>query len=248
MNTVRRVGDTVVRNAGPWTPTIHRYLAHLAASGIDWVPRPVSFTRDHEVLSFVAGNVPIYPLPDWIWRDDVVVDAAKHLRSLHDASLGFDLDQAIWQLPTHPPIEVICHNDFAPHNLAFDDDHVVGAIDFDTCSPGSRMWDIAYLATRIVPLTAVHPTGAPRDDQSRRRIQLLLDSYGSDADWTDVVKVAIVRLRDLAAFSIRAANELSKPHLLEDAAGYERDASHLEGVLAPNPEGGHSAPAPGGAA
>lgn len=231
MNAVRRVGDTIVRAAGPWTPTIHRYLHHLRAAGINWIPRPLSATSDHEVLSFVAGDVPLYPLPDWVWADEVLVDAAQHLRALHDASLDFDTADAIWQTPPHPPIEVICHNDFAPHNLAFENGRLVGAIDFDTCSPGSRIWDIAYLATRIVPLTAERPVGVPAEDQSRRRVQLLLDSYGSDKDWAEVMRMAVVRLRDLATFSIRKAGELAKPQLRVDAAGYERDAIHLEGML-----------------
>lgn len=231
MNAVRRAGDTVVRTAGAWTPTIHRYLRHLAAAGIDWIPRPVSIGPDHEVLSFVEGEVPLYPLPDWVWRDDALADAAEHLRALHDASVGFDLEGAIWRVPVRSPVEVICHNDFAPHNLVFENGRVVGAIDFDTCSPGSRMWDISYLATRMAPLVAELPPGAPAEDRFRDRIRLLLDSYGSDADWTEVLRVAIIRLRDLSAFTVRMAAELSKPQLLEDAAGYERDATHLAGVL-----------------
>jgi hypothetical protein len=232
MNAVRRIGDTVVRTAGPWTPTIHRYLRHLQTGGIDWVPRPLGVENDTETLSFIAGTVPLYPLPGWVWSDAALVEAAQRLRALHDASVGFDTDGALWQLPPHPPIEVICHNDFAPHNLAFDDGQVVGAIDFDTSSPGSRMWDIAYLATRMVPLTAELPPDGPPENDSRRRVQLLLDSYGSDEQWTEVLRVAVIRLRDLAVFSLRKADELGKPELRDNAAGYERDASHLEVVLA----------------
>ncbi|HEU0205424.1 MAG TPA: aminoglycoside phosphotransferase family protein [Pseudolysinimonas sp.] len=231
MNAVRRAGDTVVRTAGVWTPTIHRYLRHLAATGIEWIPRALSIGADHEVLSFVEGEVPLYPLPDWVWLDDALVDAAAHLRALHDASVGFDTEGAIWRVPAHSPVEVICHNDFTPHNLAFEKGRVVGVIDFDTCSPGSRMWDIAYLATRMMPLAAEPPPGTPAGDRSRDRIRLLLDSYGSDADWTEVVQMAIVRLRDLSAFTVRIAAELSRPGLLEDAVGFELDAAHLAGVL-----------------
>jgi hypothetical protein len=231
MNSVTRVGDTVHRRAGSWTPTIHRYLRHLGSVGISWVPQPLTIDGDSEVLSFVEGDVPIYPLPDWVWSDDALIDAARHLRMLHDASVGFDREAAIWQLPTHEPIEVICHNDLAPHNLAFVDGRVVGAIDFDTSSPGPRIWDLAYLATRMVPLTADHSDGSPGEDQSHRRVQLMLDAYESAASWVDVVGVAIIRLRDLAEFSRLKAAELGKPHLLGDAALYERDAIHLEGVL-----------------
>jgi hypothetical protein len=231
MNAVRRVGATVVRTAGVWTPTIHRYLRHLAAAGIHWIPRPVSIGRDHEVLSFVEGEVPLYPLPDWVWTDDALADAARHLRLLHDASAGFDTEGAIWRVPAHSPVEVICHNDFAPHNLAFEAGRVVGVIDFDTCSPGPRIWDIAYLATRMVPLTAEPPAGAPAQDRSRDRVQLLLDAYGCDADWAEVLRVAIIRLHDLSAFTVRMAAESAKPQLLMDAAGYDRDATHLEELL-----------------
>ncbi|MEJ1229585.1 MAG: phosphotransferase [Galbitalea sp.] len=137
----------------------------------------------------------------------------------------------MWQLPVHEPVEVICHNDFAPHNLAFVDGAIAGVIDFDTSSPGPRIWDIAYLATRIVPLTRDHPDGSPGEDRSERRIQLLLDSYGSPATVAEVVRVAIVRLRELAIFSRAKADELDKPNLRADAAGYDRDADHLERVL-----------------
>ena len=47
---------------------------------------------------------------------------------------------------------MICHNDFAPYNLAFRDGLPVGAIDFEAASPGPRAWDLAYLAYRLVPL------------------------------------------------------------------------------------------------
>jgi hypothetical protein len=41
MNAVVRVGDTLRRTAGPWTPTVHRYLEYLAAAGVDWAPKPL---------------------------------------------------------------------------------------------------------------------------------------------------------------------------------------------------------------
>ncbi|BDZ48277.1 phosphotransferase [Frondihabitans sucicola] len=229
MNAVERSGDTVLRTAGPWTPTVHRYLDHLALAGIDWAPRPVGIEAGRERLTFVDGDVPLYPLPAWVWADSVLVEAARRLRALHDASVGFALDGAVWQSPAKIPAEVICHNDFAPHNLAFADAVFVGAIDFDQCSPGPRLWDIAYLATRIAPLTEATPDGAPSMDDARRRVDLLLTSYGSDASWNDVLRVAIIRLVDLAELSVRKSVELGKPHLRDDAAAYERDAEFLRG-------------------
>jgi Ser/Thr protein kinase RdoA (MazF antagonist) len=232
MNSVRRVGDTVVRIAGPWTPTVHRYLSRLADAGVDWVPRPIAIDGDNEILSFLHGEVPEYPLPEWVWTDSALADAGRHLRELHDASVGFGTPDDQWQSPTREPVEVICHNDFAPHNLAFRDGRVVGAIDFDMSSPGPRVWDLAYLATRMVPLTSERHDGAVREDQWPRRIRLMLDAYGGGVSEDFLVRVAIDRLRDLAEFSRRRAAQLEKTVLLDHAALYDRDAIYLEDWLA----------------
>ena len=227
MNAVIRAGDTVRRVAGPWTPTIHRHLHHLAARGIDWIPRVIGVDGDREILSFVDGDVPLYPLPEWVWTDEALVDAARHLRALHDASLDFDLTGATWQWPVAEPFEVICHNDFAPHNLAFADGHVVGAIDFDLCAPGPRLSDLANLATRMVPLTTERHPGSVGEEQWPRRIRLMLDSYGSEIDWVEVVRAAVVRLRHEAEFTRTKALELGKPELQGHAVLYDRDAAYL---------------------
>ena len=227
MNAVERAGDTVLRFGGPWTPTVHRYLDYLAMAGVSWAPRPLGIEGDRERLSFIAGDVPLYPLPDWVWAESVLIDGATRLRQLHDASIGFALDGAVWQSRAKVPAEVICHNDFAPHNLAFVDGSIVGAIDFDMCSPGPRLWDLAYFATRAVPLTQDTPANAPGMDQARHRVDLLLRAYGSDATWSDVIRVAIIRLYDLAEMSREKALELAKPHLIDEAEMYERDAVFL---------------------
>lgn len=235
MNMVLREGDTVVRNAGPWTPTVHRYLRYLRMAGIDWVSGPVEIMAatadgpERERLSYLHGEVPMYPLPDWVWADHLLSDGTQHLRRLHDASVGFGSDSAIWQAPAKVPAEVICHNDFAPHNLVFRNGHIVGVIDFDFCSPGPRLWDIAYFATRIVPLTAISAANAPAMDDARRRVQIILDGYGErhGLTWDDVLRVAIIRLHDLADLSREKAGELRKPELLDDANLYDRDGHYL---------------------
>jgi len=231
MNAVERSGDTVLRDAGPWTPTVHRYLEYVAVAGVDWAPRPLGIEGDRERLSFIDGEVPVYPLPDLVWADAVLEQGGRLLRQLHDASIGFPTDGAVWQSPAKIPAEVICHNDFAPHNLAFTDGAIVGAIDFDMCSPGPRLWDLAYFATRAVPLTASTPANAPGMEDARRRVDLTLRAYGSDATWADVLRIAIIRLQDLAQFSISKAQELNNPHLLRDAHGYASDADYLRGHM-----------------
>ncbi|OUD87900.1 hypothetical protein BC477_07895 [Clavibacter michiganensis subsp. michiganensis] len=68
-------------------------------------------------------------------------------------------------------------------------------------------------------------------DDARRRVELLLDAYGSDATWADVLRITILRLHDLAGISLAKADELGKPHLRADAACYSADAASLRGIL-----------------
>ena len=227
MSTVLRVGETVERTAGPWTPTVHRLLAHLPTRGIDWAPRPLGRTTDgREVLTFVPGQVPHYPLPDYVWDDANLTEAARRLADLHDATSTFDRTDAIWQLPGREPAEVVCHNDFAPYNLAFTAGRVTGAIDFDTCSPGPRIWDVAYLAYRMVPLTHPGNTDAPVTSiaERRRRIALACRAYGPGPAPSALLPVVIDRLLDLAEFTERRASA-GATHIGGHGALYRRDAA-----------------------
>ena len=65
---VVRVGDTVRRPAGPWTPAVHALLAHLHSAGLTGAPGPLGIDeRGREVLTFIPGT-PAWPgkfhLPD----------------------------------------------------------------------------------------------------------------------------------------------------------------------------------------
>lgn len=231
-----RVGKTVRRPAGPWSPTIRRLLGYLRERGITWIPQPLGVDEGgRDKVSYLAGVVPQYPLPDWVWSDSVLVDTARYLEAFHEASKDFDSAHATWQVPAHHPVEVICHNDFAPYNMVFDDEQLRAVIDWDTASPGPRVWDLAYLAYRIVPLT--DPANRDGLDGSltgrARRLRLLCHSYGHQLDPSRVLPVAIQRLVDLADFTeIRATGD--REYLHEHAGLYRRDAiwidANIEGL------------------
>ena len=38
-----RVGDTVRRPSGPWTPAVHELMAHVRSAGVSAVPRPIGW-------------------------------------------------------------------------------------------------------------------------------------------------------------------------------------------------------------
>ena len=227
MNSVVRVGDTVRRIPGNCTPTIHRLLVHVRERGVIWVPAPLGYDdRGREILTFIPGEVP-HEMPQWVWSDVVLADVARSLRQWHDATIGFDAVGSTWGLDARDPPEVICHNDFAPYNMVFTDGRLTGVIDFDYCSPGPRIWDIAYLAYRLAPLSgALGPEPFSAGEQAAR-LGRLLAAYGSLASSEEVVATAVPRLRDLADFSDRAAAELGNPDLTRHADGYRADADRL---------------------
>ena len=222
-----RRGDAVLRPVAPWTASVHALLAHLRARGVDWVPEPRGVVpapgAAPEVrlaaVSWVDGDVPAYPMPAYVWAPSVLDRAAGMLRELHDAGEGFDRSGRVWALPAREPAEVICHNDFAPYNLAFRDGLPVGAIDFEAASPGPRAWDLAYLAYRLVPLAHPDNPDLPARADARARLARLCAAYGVIPP-SDVLALLPERLRTLAASAPRA-----------HAKCYLADATHIDGLL-----------------
>lgn len=229
-----RYGDRVHRVAGPWSSTVHAYLRHLRANGVDLVPEPFGFDEQgREVLAFLRGAVPAYPLPDVVWTDAFLVQAAEVLRRLHDASVGFATEAAVWQQAVREPAQVISVNDFAPYNLVLDGDRIVGVIDLDQASPGPRVRDLAHLAYRLVPLTAPeNGDGRASSTAERgRRLRLIADAYRGLAPAEVLVAVEPL-LHEVADH----ADGAGRP---DHAALYRRDAvwiaDHVQALLPTTP-------------
>jgi hypothetical protein len=237
MTQVVRVGDTVRRAAGPWTPTIHAFLRHLRASGFDMVPEPLGIdAQGREIISLLPGAPATYPLPGFAWSDATLSTVAQTLRAFHDAGHGFvPPPGGRWQWPAHAPAQVVCHNDFAPYNLMFQDGTLTGVIDLDLASPGPRVWDMAYTAYRFVPLTDPANPDAPfpGEDAQARRLEAFCSAYGDPAIApTDVLEAAAAKLRELIAFIEReaAAGDAAQQAVLArgDVRIYQRDIAHIE--------------------
>lgn len=173
-------------------------------------------------------------MPSWVWADAVLTAAAERLAAVHDAMSGFDLQAGVWQLPVHQPVEVVCHNDFVPYNFVFDDDRtLIGVIDWDTASPGPRVWDLAYLAYRLVPLSGPANLDGLGSDlpERRRRLALLCRAYGHGLTPVVVATTAIARLDDLADFTAARA-VAGATHVAGHVELYRDDAVWLTAHLA----------------
>jgi Phosphotransferase enzyme family len=237
MTPVVRVGDTVRRAAGPWTPTIHALLRHICAAGFEAVPEPLGIDdQGREILSLLPGRVATYPLDDFVLAERTLERVARTLRAYHDATVGFaEQPEAVWQWPANEPAEVICHNDFGPYNLMFEGEELTGVIDFDLASPGPRVLDMGYAAYRFVPLTdpANPDVPHPGDAAQARRLEAFCAAYGADRlGPRAVTDAAIGKLRELVDFIVRsaAAGDAAQRVVLErgDVAIFERDIAYLE--------------------
>ncbi|HOA28033.1 MAG TPA: phosphotransferase [Arachnia sp.] len=229
MEPVVRVGDTVRRVAGPWTPAVHRLLRLHETAEIVETPRALGIdAQGREALTFIPGEVMTTQPPETLWSRELLRAAGRLLRRLHDASEPLVSAELTWRQPRREPAEVVCHNDFAPYNLIVDGDRLVGVIDFDMASPGSRLWDIAYLAYRLAPY-AEDAAGfdAGRHGTCADRLTELLDAYGIDCPHDEVRHTAARRLDALAEFTKDRADETGRSDLAGHAAMYRRDARRL---------------------
>ena len=186
---VVRVGDTVRRPAGPWTPAVHALLTHLHAAGFEGAPRPLGYDdRGREVLSFIPGPV---AWPDHfrlLDDDEALRRTARLIAGFHDAVAGFvPPPDARWQqLMPAGGAEIIAHGDLAPWNLVLGEPRWA-FIDWDTAGPGTRLWDLAYAMHGFVPLSA---DPAVQRADAGRRLRLMADGYGLTEDQ----RLAVIQL------------------------------------------------------
>ena len=217
---VVRVGDTVRRPAGPWTPAVHALLEHLHGVGFAGAPRPLGIDeRGREVLTFVPGTVPWDERFGLLDPDHRLRAVGRLIRDFHDAVAGFTPPpDARWQtLIPAPGAEIIAHHDLAPWNLVIGDDRWA-FIDWDVAGPGTRLWDLAYALHGFVPLTA-DPTLRRPDPGHRMRV--LADAYGLDEpDRHAIAPLLADRTRALHEFLADQAARGVEPWAGQVAAGH----------------------------
>ncbi len=156
---VVRVGNTVRRPTGPWTPAVHALLKHLEHKGFTGAPRLLGQDEQgREILEYVEGTV---PWPDEGRLDDLALvhRIGGTLRALHDAVADFvPPPDAVWRFPEMAPDAaafaddrgiVVCHNDPAAWNVVVDDERVV-FIDWDVAGPRPPIWDVAYCCVSLL--------------------------------------------------------------------------------------------------
>jgi hypothetical protein len=183
---VVRVGSTVRKPAGPWTPTIHALLTHLRENSFTLAPEPLGVDEQgREVVAWLEGEAAFRPWPAILRTDEGVQVLARTLRRCHEVVRAFDPGpDATWRVGRRRvrPGEIVCHADFAPWNTLWDEDRLVGIIDWDMAEPGSPLMDVAFLALHLVPLRSdeIARESGFLDEPSRlQRLGLLCETYGA---------------------------------------------------------------------
>lgn len=173
-----RIGATVRRGTGPWTPAVHALLAYLREAGLDRVPQVIGIDeRGREVLTLLVGET-ANP-DDGLTSPALLREAMGWLRRYHEVVAGFRPDPVLpWRHARGGPAggQLICHNDFAQYNWTVVESRLAGIIDWDVAGPGWPIDDVAFAAWNAVPL--YRDIGVTR---SAERLTVMCEAYaGSD--------------------------------------------------------------------
>jgi hypothetical protein len=234
---VFRRGGTVLRPAGPWTPTVHALLRHLEQAGFAGAPRVVGDGYDdegREVLTFIEGAF-VHP---HAWSDEGIWRAGRLLRALHDATAGFrpppDAVWCPWPFRTDlgAPGAVIGHCDAGPWNLAARDGLPFAFIDWDTAGPTDRLDEVAATAWWNAQLhddDVAERQGLPSAAARAAQLRYFLDGYELTAAERGglVTRMIEYAIRDCAAEAAQVTPDSADPATLWALAWRSRAAAWM---------------------
>ena len=197
--TVSRVGDSVRRETGPWTATVHAYLRHLRAAGFVGAPEVLGLDEHgREILRFIEGTtmgdaldprepktemVTIRPWSAAIRSDRALAGVGRLLRDLHDAARGFRPATPVWREHDAPMAtdEIVTQGDAGPWNVVFRGEDPVAFIDWDNARPQRPLLDLAGAAWHFIPLgddDHLRASGFAAPFRRGERLRVLGDAYG----------------------------------------------------------------------
>ncbi len=195
-------GEQVTRPAPRNATTIHSFLRHVRAQGIEAVPKPLSLFEGSETLRLLEGAS---GGDGWYHQhtDEGLASAARLLRRIHDVSRSWrPPGDVTWGAPgvgVDPGEDLVfCHGDPGPWNFVWHHNSAVGLIDWDYLHPGPRVDDVAYALQWFAPLRcdefATEWHHFPEVPDRRHRVRVFLDAYG-DLPEFDVVEAVTARMQ-----------------------------------------------------
>jgi hypothetical protein len=239
-----RVGATVRRPTGPWTPAVHALLGHLAARGLPHIPRVLGFDdTGREMLTYLPGRVVDNDTEHL--SDRQLTALVAWTRDLHRAVADFR-HAGPWRYPVIPDATLIGHNDIAPYNACFaagageahetaaggvNDGALAGVFDWDMSGPTNPLMELGFIAWNCVPMWRdIGPAAAAH------RLTLMTRAYGGPYTARDILRAVRPRVEILldAIPLLAAAGDTGMANLM--ALGEPGNSRRsLAGVIARTP-------------
>lgn len=182
---VWRHGNVIVKDAHPWTATVHALLNHLESIGFDAAPTIVGsgFNREgQETLTYIHGV--FMNKGDWSIQGATAV--GQMLRRVHEATSSYQPPPgACWRpwfgRSLGSPKRIISHCDVAPWNIVARGGLPIALIDWDFAGPVDPMIDLAqacWLNAKLHDEIVAKREGLSSVEDRAILLRAIVDGYG----------------------------------------------------------------------
>ncbi|TWE07420.1 phosphotransferase [Rudaeicoccus suwonensis] len=219
---VVRVGQTVRRPVGKWTPAVHALLRHLENRQFQGAPRVLGIDdKGREVLTYIEGDCLAF-IPGALDSAEILFRAGNLVSILAASMESFEPpDDAEWWDGSRDPHAAtrIIHNDLAPWNVIASGEQL-SVIDWDFAGPGRFDWEAAYALYTFVVEPALHLT----DAEMVGRIRSFGEGAGlNSVRLADVLSLVPTRTRINAEMIERLAREGHPGYIAVEKKGHAKD-------------------------
>jgi hypothetical protein len=197
-----KLGDTVRRTGGEWTPVVQALLAHLEQKGFAYAPRPLGTDdKGREILSYLPGVSVHRPWIPVLKTDDGLRQVARMVRLYHAAVKDFRPPAGQpWRIGNvvMGSGQIIRHGDLGPWNTLWQGDTLTALIDWDLAEPADKIVDVAQMVWYFVPLRAERgwrEAGFADRPDFWHRLGVMVEEYGEFS--VDEVLAAVLDLQQL---------------------------------------------------
>lgn len=203
--------NILIREASPWSKSVHELLKHLEKEGFNAAPRIIDNGFDEqgrETLTYIEGDF-VHPKP---FNDEAIISVGTLLKDLHKAVANFKpSDDSIWRPWFGRELNfsgetIISHCDFAPWNIVCNSNKPFALIDWENAGPVDPLLELAHVCWLNVQLCdddiAERVRLAPINERAKQ-LRLLVEAYEAPKDYREklldiIIKFAISDAADQA--------------------------------------------------
>jgi Ser/Thr protein kinase RdoA (MazF antagonist) len=222
---VHRAGNTVIRDADPWTPTVQALLRHLEDVGFEGAPRVIGSGFDsegHETISYIPGEF----FDTGPWTLEGAASVGVLLRKLHTATRSFRVPaDAVWYPWFGRSLggteRVISHCDVAAWNVVARGGRAIALIDWERAGPVDPLVELAqacWLNAKLHDDLVAEREGLPSVEDRARQMRAIVDGYELSAADRHRLMDRIIEFTVCAA-----ADEADLAHIAPESTPSELD-------------------------